>query len=149
MMRNQGLAEDSPPKKYIPRRREQETDKDLTCLKLDFPPELAFETASCLLFPNLHVEHKNQCAVAESNQSICVEDLVLESTPLFLLDLISRPLPPTDLFKLCSLLNKTVMFSRLSRLFRFVALPLRDYARSNISRKNAPSTDAFEYCWLL
>ena len=81
MMRNQGLAEDSPPKKYIARRRAQEKGKDLTCLKMDFPPELALETASCLLFPNLHVEHQKQCAVAESKANICVEGLVLESAP--------------------------------------------------------------------
>ena len=49
-------------------------------------------------------------------------------------------------FQIILLTKQTVLFSHL---FRFVALPLRDYARSNISRKNTPSTDVFEYCWLL
>ena len=48
--RNQGRAEDSPPKKYIPRRRAQ--DKDLACLKLEFPADLEFETESCSLYPS-------------------------------------------------------------------------------------------------
>ena len=77
MMRNQGLAEDSPPKKYIPRRRAQ--DKDVTCLKMDIPPDLAFETASCLLFPSLPVEHQKQHAAADSKASVCADALVLES----------------------------------------------------------------------
>ena len=71
MTRNQGFAEDFPPKKYIPRRRVQ--DKDLTCFKLEFPADLEFETASCSLYPSLPLVYQKPFAVIPSNESVCLD----------------------------------------------------------------------------